>query len=308
MGVHWNNEVDREAGLAMSEPCEDISFAYARQRITAQAYEAWQKDMQSPAYRGRNTLIQSTDFEKCKHNSANWFLRTAGKNTTYLARLSRFVSGHFPHGSFRERFNFEGNQSCLCGKASVETRDHIWFDCELWIRKHKPPDIDERQRTPEGGRRRDALDFRSPTPPGMDWREHILAEWRESPPDLEDVAEFLRLNPVVGTFQWLELVDQAIADREQGVTNSMALLKTEIHTRIRQRAYARWTQAFPRRTLTEFNGKFAQAALSLIESRHTLDDAGRIQTLVEFGISAADAKELMHAETTARRRLRPQVR
>lgn len=257
-------------------------------------------------YRGRNSLIQQTsDFDKCKHNSANWFLRTAGKSNTYLARLSRFVSGHFPHGSFRERFNFEGNQSCLCGKAAVETRDHIWFDCELWIRKHKPPDIDERQRTPDGGRRRDALDLHPPTPPGMTWKEHILAEWRETPPDLEDVAEFLRLNPVVGTFQWLELVDQAIADREQGETSSIALLKTELHTRIRKRAHNHWTRAFPRGTLTEFNKKFARTALDLIESRHTLDAAGRAQTLVEFGVSSAEAKELLHDENQ-RRRLRPQ--
>lgn len=305
MGVHWNNEVDREAGLATAEPCEEVSFAYARQRITAQAYDAWRQDMQGSSYRGQNSLIQSTDFEKCKHSSANWFIRTAGKSNTYLARLSRFVSGHFPHGSFRERFNFEGNQSCLCGKAAVETRDHIWFDCELWIRKHKPPDMNERQRTPEGGRRRDALDLRPPTPPGMTWKEHILAEWRETPPDLEDVAEFLRLNPVVGTFQWLELVDQAMADRERGETNSIALLKTELHTRIRKRAHTRWTQAFPRGTLTEFNTKFARTALDLIESRHTLGDAGRIQTLVEFGVSPATAKKLLRDETQ-RRRPRPQ--
>ncbi|KAI0085340.1 hypothetical protein BDY19DRAFT_996875 [Irpex rosettiformis] len=189
----------------------------------------------SPKYRGRNSLIQPSDFEKCKHTSSNWFLKTAGKDSAYFARMTRFISGHFPHGSFRERFNFEGNRKCLCGKANVETKDIIWFDCDLWIRKHKPPDLMNPDQ--QGDRRRDALDFRSPTPPGMSREEHIIAEWRNSPPDLKDVAEFLQLNPIVGTFQWLDLAEKAITDHGRDEINSITAVKVRLHTSFRKEAF-----------------------------------------------------------------------
>ncbi|KAF7797494.1 hypothetical protein EIP86_008693 [Pleurotus ostreatoroseus] len=31
------------------------------------------------------------------------------------------------------------------------------------------------------------------------------------------------LNPILGTFAWLDLVENALADREQGVTDSLSL-------------------------------------------------------------------------------------
>ncbi|EKM56345.1 uncharacterized protein PHACADRAFT_71216, partial [Phanerochaete carnosa HHB-10118-sp] len=211
-GVYWNGVVDKAAGLG-AELLDEVSFAYARQCITADAYKVWRADIHRLPYRGRNNLMQVSDFERCKHTSANWFLRTAGRSTTYMARLIRFASGHFPHGAFRERFNFEGNRRCWCG-ADVETRDHIWFDCDLWIKKHKPPDAEiERMRWGERG------------------------DWRETPIALDDVAEFLRLNPIVGTFTWLELVDQALGDRARGEDDSLALLKVDLHTVRRKAAY-----------------------------------------------------------------------
>lgn len=166
-GVYWN---EKEAGFATAEPCSSTSFAYARQCITLQTYRAWRSDMQQARYRGHNSLIQCPEmFDKCKHTSANWFLKTAGQSNTYFTRMVRFVGGHFPHGAFRERFNFEGNRRCWCGQVNVESRDHIWFDCELWIRKHKPPDLNENSNV----RRRDALDMRPATPPGMTRNEYI---------------------------------------------------------------------------------------------------------------------------------------
>lgn len=209
---------------------------------------------------------------------------------TYFARLIRFTSGHFPHGGFRERFNFEGYRGCLCGKAALETRDHIWFDCELWIRKHKPPDLEERG---EGGRRRDALDFRSPTPPGMDPREHHRLEWHNTPPTLEDVAEFLKVNPLVGTFQWMQLVDQSLDDLEQGNINSPAQLRVKLHTRMRKAAYEQWTQLHPEETSTDFNRRYAHAALGCLEARSVLNDDEKLQVLTEFGVPVVDARRYL---------------
>ena len=187
--------------------------------------------MGDQAYRGRNSLISSEeDVDKCKHTSKNWFLKKGGGNARHFARLVRFVSGHFPHGKFRERFNFEGDHRCWCGKADTETREHIWFDCDLWIRKHKPEELEQLEREGERGRSRErparrtrnALDSRSPTPDGMTSEEHANQRWRREAPKMEDIDRFLCLNPLVGTFRWLDLVDQATKDREEGVRQSDA--------------------------------------------------------------------------------------
>jgi ribonuclease HI len=283
-GVLLNGVVDKEAGLATAEPCSDVSFAYARQCITEQACQAWQADMARPEYRGRNSLLRTDGgFAKCKHTAANWFLRRAGQDTGQFARLVRFVSGHFPHGEFRERFNLEGNRRCLCGKAVVETRDHIWFDCELWIRKHRPPNGGELQ----GGGRRDALDLRPRTPPGMSAREHALRLWRDAPPDVEEVAEFLLLNPMVATFRWLELGDQASEGAASGGLDSTASLRVKLHTLMRKEAYTRWVRSRPDGTTAEFNLAFARAALESLKSRGPLDEDGQLQVLEECGVAKA---------------------
>ena len=40
-GVYWNTVVDKEAGLGAGEQSDEVSFAYARQCITAETYVAW---------------------------------------------------------------------------------------------------------------------------------------------------------------------------------------------------------------------------------------------------------------------------
>lgn len=69
---------------------------------------AWRNDMQYPKYRGKNSLVVGdAALARCKHMPANWFLKTAGKKTTYFVQLVCFVSGQLPHGAFCERFNLE---------------------------------------------------------------------------------------------------------------------------------------------------------------------------------------------------------
>ncbi|GJE92813.1 hypothetical protein PsYK624_089700 [Phanerochaete sordida] len=283
-GVYWNCVVDREAGIAAAEPpSEDVSFALARQAVTADAVAAWRQDMARPEYRGRHNLMDPLQFGRCKHTSANWFLKTAGRDTVYFARLVRFVSGHFPHGEFREWFSFEGNRRCWCGGATVESRDHIWFDCELWIRKHRPPD-DELDRRRRGVHRRDALDLGPREPEGADPVEHLLQEWRAAPPSLDDVAEFLRLNPAVGTFQWMELVDRALADRAEGAGVTINTLKAALHSTMRRQAYDRWLAEHPREKLEDFNRRYARAAAAVVAKRFEVDDAAVSALQTEFGL------------------------
>ncbi|KIP08671.1 hypothetical protein PHLGIDRAFT_68979 [Phlebiopsis gigantea 11061_1 CR5-6] len=299
-GVYWNGVVDRDAGLATAEPSSEVSFALARQCVTAQAYAAWRDDMTKPNYRGRSNMLHHSQFDCCKHTAANWFLKTAGKDNTYFARLVRFTSGHFPHGAFRERFEFEGNRRCWCGECAVESRDHIWFDCELWIRKHRPPD-DELERRRRGEHRRDALDLVPPTPPGMSSVEHFLQDWRDSPVNIDQVAEFLQLNPAAATFQWLELVDRAYADRDGGAGETVNTYKADLHTRVRRDTYEGWVRRNPTCPVAVFNEKYARVAADKVRARFGLPDEEILSLRVEFGMSVRAARELQAKERAGAR-------
>lgn len=289
-GVWWNEKVDKAAGLATSDPSNQTSFAYVRQQITASVYRSWQDDMARLAYCGHNSLIVPTMFGKCKHTSANWFLKKAGHSNTYFARMVRFISGHYPHGAFRERFHFEGNQACWCRKLGVETREHAWFDCELWIRKHKPPDKVADEDIPGG--RDGPLDFRDLAPPGEDQDEYRSREWQKKPPKLEDIAEFLTLNPVLATFPWLELVDNAFHDLEQGDAESIAVPKAHLHTHVRKVAYERWVEEHEEeKPLTEFNAMYAVKAVEVIASRFMISADDHKVLEREFGLPPPPATD-----------------
>lgn len=86
-------------------------------------------------------------------------------------------------------------------------RDHIWFDCDLWIKKHKLPDDEVKQRRWGDPAICDTLNFIPFTLLGVSSLKHLMQEWYEAPINLEAVIEFLRLNPAVETFAWLKLVD-----------------------------------------------------------------------------------------------------
>ena len=137
-----------------------------------------------------------------------------------------------------------------CGPGPGTRGDRAVFRGLLCVcKKHKPPDeVLERYRAGNRGIPR-ALDLLPPTPPGMTLLEHFLQDWRSTPIKLDDVAEFLQLNPVVSTFTWLELVDEALQDRASGDLESLALLKIELHTRRRKAAYERWVVDHPARSL-----------------------------------------------------------
>ncbi|KAF7790784.1 hypothetical protein EIP86_001741 [Pleurotus ostreatoroseus] len=87
----------------------------------------------------------------------------------------------------------------------------------------------------------------------MDPVVHLLQEWRDTPPKMEAVSEFLQLNPAVGTFPWLDLVEQALDDVGRGERNTIALLKISLHTDVRKQAYEQWSARHPDAPLTEFN-------------------------------------------------------
>jgi hypothetical protein len=206
VGVPQNELVDRLAkeGLDTLQP-EFTSQAAALQQATACMYTTWEAYMRDIRYRGAQSLITPAEFRLCKHTSAgNVFLKLLGMDTQLFARVARFVTGHMPCGAFRERFHLEGHHECWCGKA-LETCYHILYECPLWIRKHPPPGPDGAQRVGIWG-----------------------------------IIDFLKLNPSVGTFEWLDIVRDALVCVAGGRPRDLAYHRAEAHSRWRKAVFEEW--------------------------------------------------------------------
>lgn len=120
--IHWcpghvdvdlNEEVDRLAkeGSECAQP-EFTSFAMAKQLLTGRITDEWQALFCSPSYSGhQSSLIMYSHL--ISHTSTNWFLSNLGKQTHAFARYTRFVTGHFPCGAYRQRFHLPGPVTVL---------------------------------------------------------------------------------------------------------------------------------------------------------------------------------------------------
>lgn len=96
---------------------------------------------------------------------------------------------------------------------------------------------------------------------------------------------------MVGTFQWLDLVEKALDDRERVEPDSLALLKVSLHTEVRKRAYYdQWVRRYPTAPLTEFHQKFAKAAVGRIADHFELSEEDVAQLQHEFGLPPVVAK------------------
>ncbi|KAF7795992.1 hypothetical protein EIP86_007161 [Pleurotus ostreatoroseus] len=65
--------------------------------------------------------------------------------------------------------------------------------------------------------------------------------WRSTPP----MAEFLHLYPMVGTFAWIGLAEQAFEDLAQGEQDTSVLVEIALDTTARKEACERWTAQHP---------------------------------------------------------------
>ncbi|KAI0070773.1 hypothetical protein K474DRAFT_1713049 [Panus rudis PR-1116 ss-1] len=122
-----------------------------------------------------------------------------GASNTKFARLARFIIGHFPHGEYRARFNLDGPRNCACGHP-VESRSHILFDCPLWIRQPS---------------------LRRPRTLSRAFRAALIIDDDDESrynghPSLAQIHTFLEQNPMVATFEWADLLEQAEHDRQAG--------------------------------------------------------------------------------------------
>lgn len=126
-----------------------------------------------------------------------------------------------------------------------------------------------------------------------------MQEWRKEPPILEDVAEFLCLNPSVGTFQWAELVDRAKKDCERGKIGSVSIPKARLLTTLRKRAYGHSVQRNPGKAPSEFNTWYGVAAVQhlIILGAKLSDEMSEEQAFIEFLLSQEDAEEHIKNKT-----------
>ena len=157
-----------------------------------------------------------------------------GTNHRQYARLVRILTKHFPCGEFRTRFNKDGPIYCSCfsvrqtnnsRKGVLETRNHILYECPLWIRpnewkryNHVPDNVHDKMWPPNN--------------------QDI---------NLEQLIEFLRLNPLVGAFEWGELQEYATKARENRDNGNTHWLTAEflyfkLMTDVRKQYFHKWNE------------------------------------------------------------------
>lgn len=201
--VASNELVDKLAKSALFLPQPEFtSFSTAKAIHKEDALNAWRKQVRSEKYRGHHSLFCDDPDKLCILKGKTVpFTPESSRNPALAARFNRVMTGHFPHGEFRQRFKLPGPTACLCG-APCETSAHILYECPLWIRyKHfKRPDVPRHAPRPD-----DPLDSRDPD--NYDMRIH---DTNYIPPEFQPeprfILTFLKLNPMVASFDWCELL------------------------------------------------------------------------------------------------------
>ncbi|PSS33979.1 hypothetical protein PHLCEN_2v1975 [Hermanssonia centrifuga] len=95
----------------------------------ANMYQAWRDVLGNM---GRSWLCLAGGFP-LSHTAKSPLIANFGKLAVPItARITRVVTGHLPIGEFCQKFNFDGPKKCLYGQ-SLETRDHMLFDCPIWM-------------------------------------------------------------------------------------------------------------------------------------------------------------------------------
>lgn len=218
-----NEFVDALAKEALDADQPDfVSYSLALARVKARMKSKWDcvaRDANAVHYRGRHLWVSDDPLLHGSTAATTWLLKHAGKSNADVARTARILTNHFPCGEYRARFNIPGPQDCPCG-GGLETRHHILFQCPFWIRTKAP--VASPLALPHDDRTRQL---------------HAQCGWSAG-----DVLEFLRLNPMVSTFGWAEILAEALADRAAGRPHSRANARLQAHTTERVFRWRRFYQ------------------------------------------------------------------
>lgn len=216
---------------------------------------------ESKKYRGHGLLDGNNPktLNQIKHTSNNWFIKHCSGKNREMEHMVRLILGHAPIGAYRTRFNLPGPTSCwYCWydgeKQALETQDHILYECKGWDRGYHVKEIHI-----EGHPKynRDIPKYRLKHDHKI-WEMHTLA--REASGNQQDIDEIydlhgdtnfrkkilgtdwknfghtVRLNPMVRTFEWSDLVEKAFEDANNSLdyTISVHIWKALMHTRKRR--------------------------------------------------------------------------
>lgn len=248
------------------------SRAAAVSRLTQQMHYRWRRLMLRRSYRGADNLLRRAELESIPHSFAKHpLLRSGGTNSKQYARLARFITGHFPHGAFREHFHKDGPIACPCDPSgrTVETRHHILYDCPFWIRPDLPPPkpVPLRRKLQIVKRKFGELRL-------LD--EQAYASW-------EHVQRFLAWNPLTATFEWGELCEiaaHAVAACERGdeYWATPEYLYFYLMTN-RHHALARWLQVARQDRIRDSKDRLKPAAFNSWWRKHM-----RLELLIPWWI------------------------
>ena len=178
------------------------------------------------------TEVRQPDGSMKKKSYEETMFPTKIRNSE-VARFTCFITGHFPHGAYKKRFKLlkrdaDGEEiemdKCLCGLGGhVETRDHILFSCPFYMRP-----IPFQRKPFVGPYRKEHHDRQLDT-----WYHRRQRSWRPS-----DIMVFLRLNPMVGTFEWAEILAKCKEDQANGNEYSKEWAVVESYTSWRSKKMA----------------------------------------------------------------------
>lgn len=260
MAEHGNKRVDAkcaellegvgETKDAIRDQPKWVSRSVAISKLLQNMHHKWRRMLLKQKYRGHQNLLRRSELESIKHSFKNHpLLKAGGENHKQYARLVRFITGHFPHGAFRERFNKEGPVMCPCDKDNpvLETRHHILYECPLWLRPDMP--------------KLNHLDFT--TKLNLAKRKHgpLLLLEEENYATWQDIQRFLAWNPIVATFEWGDLTEhhiKAFQQRDDGEHRWITLeaMYYDFITRVRRERFETWKRVAHQDQIKDKKGNY----------------------------------------------------
>ncbi|EKM48382.1 uncharacterized protein PHACADRAFT_74442, partial [Phanerochaete carnosa HHB-10118-sp] len=199
--TQFNNMANKLAGDAAKSdsghPKQRSLYAAAYADTKVKAHKAWQVMMNGTKYRRRSNLLKQMEHKLIISNSKHYSLRHFGHDHRLYACMTRFMTGHFPHGDFHNKMNLDS--SCLCTCADIhESQDHILYECPYWIR---PQGIRPPKRVSDQVR----IELISAG-------KQLELQNKEQQVSIDDIQDFLSLNLLVGTFKWQDLMEHLRSD------------------------------------------------------------------------------------------------
>ena len=140
----WPNEVCDKSSHGLPNLPEKNSFLFSKKKECDLLLESWQKSFKDSRKKGQLFLDFEEDNErviKLTYAKGGLWLPHIGVSNSVCARFTCMMTGHAPIGEYRQRFFPNSLTQCPCGKADVQTREHIFMQCKLYDTALRPRNI-----------------------------------------------------------------------------------------------------------------------------------------------------------------------